>query len=117
MKSALDMKHPKGTSVMVLLYKGEYAGRIIANWSDNPNGSVCTATVSIYDGPLNIKRYDEGLDTTWSHNTAKAGGYGYCKLSQAVGNAMGKGDEIGGRGISAVRDLFQENGYTFLEVL
>ncbi len=49
---AYELKHCKSVSAVALSFEGKYAGRIVANWSDNPNGSVCTATVAIWHGPL-----------------------------------------------------------------
>jgi len=76
MKTAFEMTHANRTSVYVLLNdKKEYAGRIVANWSNNPAGTVCTATVQIFD---------KGTAT------GRAGGYGYDKLSAAIYEALKK---------------------------
>lgn len=77
-RSAFDLNHVKSVSVFVLLHGGEYAGRIVANWSDNPAGSVCTATVHVWKGPLG----------ELPSSTGTAGGCGYCKLSTAIGDAL-----------------------------
>jgi hypothetical protein len=77
MKQVNDMKHVQGTTAIALLFDGKPAGRIIANWSDNPAGSVCSASVIIWDGPLK----DCGFDYS---TIGRASGYGYDKLSQAV---------------------------------
>lgn len=122
MKNARDLKHCKSVSAIALLYKGENAGRIVANWSDNPNGSVCTASVTVWIGPLAIEDKITvdlmGNDTeiTQSTRTAKAGGGGYCKLSHAIGGALNIG-EIQGAGIEAVRKYFEGNDYQFIEIL
>jgi len=116
------MKHTKSVSVIVLLYEGKQAGSIISNWSDNPNGSVCTTTVTIYEGPLEITRKETidlmgkqtELVSPW--NTAKAGGYGYCKFSQSVGEAIGQ-TQLNGCGEGAVRELFESKGYTYISIL
>ena len=83
MRSAFDGKHVMMVAVAVLVHpdsdrEGAYAGRIVANWSDNPAGSVCTATVSINSGPLAFIPNVSG----------KAGGYGYDKLSAAIYDAL-----------------------------
>ena len=38
MKTAYDLNHVKSVSALVLLFNGENAGRMVANYSDNPNG-------------------------------------------------------------------------------
>jgi hypothetical protein len=94
MKSAMEMKHPKGTTVFVLLDdKKEYAGRIVANYSDNPSGTVCTATVQIFS---------KGTET------GRAGGYGYDKLSAAIYQALKK------LNIEPIK-VRPGNGYTYEE--
>lgn len=57
---------------------GRMAGRIVANYSDNPNGAVCTVTLHFFAGPLAI------MPTT----TGTAGGGGYDKFSAAVADAL-----------------------------
>ena len=122
MKHARDMKHTKSVSVVALTYKGKEAGSIISNWSDNPNGSVCTTTVTIFNGPLRIERTetidlmgkDHTLTSNW--NTSKAGGYGYCKFSQSVGEAIGQ-TQLSGCGEGAVREFFESQGYTYTSIL
>lgn len=82
-KSIFDYKHVKGTTAVCLLNAktGEYCGRIVANWSDNPAGTVCTACVMLFGNtPI------EGVEH--SHAQGKAGGYGYDKLSQAIWSAL-----------------------------
>jgi len=111
-----DMKGMKSVSAYVLLYKGRYAGRIVANWSDNPNGSVCTAAVMIFDGPLS------DMPVT----TGKAGGYGYDKMSAAVNEAICKVaskdsglvvPDFGGAGMSVVGAWFEEHGYKIHDII
>jgi len=130
MKSAFDGKHLKMVAVAVLVHpdsdnEGAYAGRIVANWSDNPNGSTCTATVSIHEGPLSFIPIVSG----------KAGGCGYDKLSAAIYDALyrareGTGDawkyvyeedktkckaltfpDFNGAGFGAVRTWLRTHGY------
>ncbi len=59
-KSIFDFTHVKGTTAVCLLNKatGEYCGRIVANWSDNPAGTVCTAAVMLWsNAPVNTGKY------------------------------------------------------------
>ncbi len=79
-RSAFDCKHVKSVSCWALLWRGELAGKIVADWSDNPAGSVCTCTVVIYAGPL----------AELEKATGNAGGSGYDKLSAAFVSAMGR---------------------------
>ena len=122
MKHVNDLKHVKSVSAIVLLLKGKLAGKIIANWSDNPNGSVCTTTVHIWDGPLMIERtrpiklWDKTENLTCHWITAKAGGGGYCKLSQTVGIAI-EHCELNGTGMDSVRIFFEKQGYEWIDVI
>jgi len=81
MKSAFDLKHVRSVIAAVLVYEGRMAGRVVVNCSDNPAGSVHTATVVIYEGPLALP--GDNISAT-----DKAGGYGYCKTSSAVYGAL-----------------------------
>ena len=122
MKPAFDLKHTKMVSTIALLRGGKYCGRIVANYSDNPNGSVCTATVQLFD-------------PHFLSGTGKAGGYGYDKMSAAVRNALSNMQlddgsmqnlttdidvthpGVWGTGGKNVREAFEKAGYTYLEVL
>ena len=116
--SAFDCQHVKSIKAWALLHPdvkhmpGQFAGRIIANWSDNPAGSNVTATICVWSGPLNI------TEGSW---TGKAGGYGYCKFSAAVSDALHRAgiphEGMSGAGESVVRRFFEGHGYTVLEVL
>ena len=85
MKSAYELSHVKSVSAYAVTMPSgdgvEIVGKIVANWSDNPDGSVCTCTVSVWSGPL------AGLPKA----TDRAGGYGYCKLSAALCHAIRRG--------------------------
>jgi len=122
MKNIYDYKHVKSVTGIALMYKGKHAGKIVCNWSDNRNGSVCTASVMIWNGPLEIERkrkvelMGETKELTVQFNMAKAGGYGYCKFSQAVGEALGH-SELNGCGESVVQKFFEENGYEYLSIV
>lgn len=109
MKTAYDLNHVKSVKAWALLFNGEEAGRMVANYSDNPAGSVCTATVSAWKGPLKDR---QGM-------TGKARGYGYGKLSSAVFQALRKGgiDTKNGDGSENTRQEFELLGYQVIEVL
>jgi hypothetical protein len=113
-KSTVDfysLKHIKSVRAYALIYKGEMAGRIAANWSDNPAGSVCTAMVAVYLGPLKEMPFVTG----------KAGGYGYCKFSAAVDHAlrstMDLDTDLAGHGESTVIEWFERLGYKVAQVI
>lgn len=123
-KNIFDYSHVKQVSCFVLSDKEtkEITGKIIANWSDNPNGSVCTAQVILF----NNRKY--GLEEKESKTRDgdyrpelaidKAGGCGYDKLSAAIWYAMKKGFKdfgvgitgFDGRGESAVIAYFDSIG-------
>ena len=110
MKSAFEMNNVKSVRAWAVTFNGEMSGRIVANYSDNPNGSVCTATVGFWGGPLK--------DTNAS--TGRAGGYGYDKFSAAVSSALNKigvKNDVDGRGASSVKALLENLGYSVLEVI
>lgn len=111
-KDAFDGRHVKSVTAWAILHNGEMAGRIVANWSDNPAGSVCTATVHIWGGPLEYLPAMSG----------KAGGYGYCKFSAAVYDALNRAADVGqismsGAGESAVSRWLESFGYTTARVI
>lgn len=111
-KDAFDGRHVKSVTAWALMFEGEHAGRIVANWSDNPAGSVCTATVHLWGGPLEYLPSMSG----------KAGGYGYCKFSAAVYDALHRASDVGqismsGAGESAVIDWFESFGYKVARVI
>lgn len=121
-KSAFDCKHVKSVSAAALLHNGQFAGKIIADWSDNPAGSTCRATVIVFSGPLR-----------WlPKSTGSAGGYGYDKLSAAIDDAMHRGfanmdkderpkaftlPDLHGRGMGAVSEWFKTHGYEVHELI
>ncbi len=83
-KLVTDLKHVAGTTAKALIFEGKPAGRIIANWSDNPAGTVCKASVIIWAGALrDAKNEKTGISFNYG-NIGTAGGYGYEKLSQAI---------------------------------
>lgn len=118
-RSAFDCSHVKSVHAWALVHPdsdmgGQSAGRIVANFSDNPNGAVCTATVHVWRGPL------KELPAT----TGTAGGYGYDKFSAAVSDALTRGgfDDVSardmhGRGDGAIRQWFEAKGYTVIPVI
>ena len=119
MKSAFDFNHVKSVKAWALTFKGEMAGRIVANYSDNPAGSVCVASAGFWGGPFKDKE----------HSTGRAGGYGYDKFSAAVSEALhkiGVVNELDGRwlksnalfiGDSSVKNFLEAKGYKVLEVI
>lgn len=84
MKRVNEMKHPAGTTAKAIFYNSKFAGRLIANWSDNPAGTTCSASVIIFSGPLAELSHPKTGKKLDYGNIGKAGGYGYDKLSQAV---------------------------------
>lgn len=119
-KSAFDGSHVKSVSAYVLIHAdsdrpGKVAGRIVANYSDNPNGSVVTATVHVWDGPL----------AACPSTTGRAGGYGYDKMSAAVYDALDRAEWEGkptvphfnGAGMSEVTRWFESLGYVCAGVI
>lgn len=132
MKNIFDYSHVKSVSCIALIDKTskEVAGKIIANWSDNPNGFACTAQVSIY----HPEHYD--LKTSYSNKKyeysdgyipnlaiGKASGYGYDKLSSAIYAAMRKGfdwtfeaPDFSGVGESGTRKFFESIGLQYVSI-
>jgi len=115
-RSAFDFSHVKSVTAWALVFKGEYAGKIVANYSDNPNGSVVTATVAVYVGPI----------TDWSEgsSTGAAGGGGYCKFSAAVSDAFHRMEKcpnnlppLSGYGEGAIREFLKSLGYEVYAVI
>lgn len=115
-KSIFDYQHVKGTTAICLLNKEtkEYCGRIVANWSDNPAGTVCTACVMLW-GNSPVKTIKD-----YSHAQGKAGGYGYDKLSQAIWSALKKmsiADKIKVDPASGnQQSAFEEAGFVWIEI-
>lgn len=110
MKQAREHSHLKSVSVWVLMDKQskEIQGKILANWSDNPNGSVCTCDVILWECEKYGLTPKIGTSSVW---TGKAGGYGYCKFSTAVHDAINRNvseslPRFAGAGHSAVKEFF-----------
>ena len=119
MKYIFDYSHVKSVSAWALLDKTtkEPRGKIIANWSDNPNGSVCTVQVIFFDDTekLGLKTAPRKHFKTLAPLIGKAGGSGYCKFSSAVYEALrpvlhGTEKPIAGVGEGAVRDFLDTIG-------
>jgi hypothetical protein len=117
-KNIFDYSHVKSVTAWALVDNTTKApcGRIIANWSDNPNGSVCTAQVFINNAEergLIKKTYRSDNDFLKDIDLdvpaiGKAGGGGYCKLSAAIKSAFytgfeNKSPDFGGAGVEAVK--------------
>jgi hypothetical protein len=100
MKNVYDMKNVKGTRAVALIYKGKFAGKLVANFSNNPNGRVCTALLAIWAGPL--KREER--------KQARAGGYGYDKFGACVEQMLKCGS------LGSWETPFRSAGYEVAEV-
>lgn len=112
MKTIKDFKHVAGTTAKALIFEGKPAGRIIANWSDNPSGTVCTASVIIWAGPLAYSNFNYA-------NIGKAGGYGYDKLSSAVTQCFHNANVqpvAVSSGNGRTDDEFTERGYIIFDI-
>jgi hypothetical protein len=127
MKSAYGCTHVKSVTAWALFHDGKHAGNVVANYSDNPNGSNVTCTVNFFSGPLAF------LPST----TGKAGGGGYCKFSAAFDDAItravksGHADtpddtanlralkvpELHGRGAATCRQWLESVGYVVASVI
>lgn len=116
-KSAFEYKHVKGTTAWALLYAEDYAGKIVCNQTDNPNGNYVIMDVRIWGGPMN----------DWTDETITArdgGGCGWDKFSGAFHFAlrmMKKAPDnlpnLRGKGERAVQQFLEELGYTVLKVV
>lgn len=123
--TAFDCQNVKSVRAWGLLFPDagvlKQAGRLVANYSDNPAGAVCTASIVAWGGPLadmyGARTYDP------RNATGRAGGGGYCKFSAAVEDAHHRGSgerpsiELHGRGEGAVREWLDSLGYTVIEVI
>ena len=110
MKDARNMKGPKNTTAWALLKNGQLAGRLVANWSDNPAGTVCTVWFALYS-------FGEGETIC---GTGSAGGYGYDKLSAATYRALkgaGLSPQVVEPANGLTRQEFEAMGYAVAEVL
>lgn len=127
MKNVFDLKHVKSVTAIALLKKGVPVGKIIANWSDNPAGSVCTAQVCLWDDEISPQITQRHFKTAFLDAMlpvvmiGKAGGYVYDKLSSAISQAL----RIGGidhlikvESCSGnQRKAFEDAGFTYFEVI
>ena len=117
-KSIFDYKHVKNTTAVCLLNKktGCYCGRIIANWSDNPNGSVCTANIQLFINAPTARSKEDFVNVQ-----GKAGGYGYDKLSAAIDQALRKAglhEIIKVQGASGNQaEAFENAGFVYNQVI
>ena len=125
MKSIFDYKHVKSVSVYILQDKTtrEIRGKIISNYSDNPNGSVCTTQIISYDYLSTFdSEEDHGLLVLANPCVAKAGGYGYDKESSALASALRKQEyytTFSGSGIESreCRDFFDKYNLEIVSIL
>ena len=119
MKRVTDMKGPKNTTAWALLYNSAFAGKLIANWSDNRAGTVCSASLLIWNGPLSNEDKNKGLIFDLG-NIGKAGGYGYDKLSQAVWQCFKNANLETKKvkpGNGQTREEFEAWGYVVCEII
>jgi hypothetical protein len=107
MKNIFDYKHVKSVRVYILQDKTtcKIRGKIISNFSDNPNGSVCTTQIISYDyGDTKDSEFNHGLLILEDPCIGRAGGYGYDKESSALSLALikqGFSISFSGRGIES----------------
>jgi hypothetical protein len=119
MKTVNEMKHVSGTTAKAILLNGKPAGRIVANWSDNPAGTVCSASVVIWAGALSECKHEKTGKQFNYANIGKAGGYGYDKLSAAVYqcfNNAGVETKVVSPGSGQVNEEFEAHGYTVFDI-
>lgn len=138
-RSAFDCKHVKSVRAWALFHPdasqdpnardaaARYAGKVVADYSDNPAGSVVTCTVVVWHGPLARMReaYEEkrggGCRVVENPMTGRAGGGGYCKFSAAFHGAVRMVDpsakDLSGRGEPVCRAYLESHGYTVVEVV
>ena len=126
-RNIYDYKMVKGVSAIALLKAGKPVGKIVANWSDNPAGSVCTAQVMLWDGPISEQIKKRQVKTDFLNcelsvvMIGKADGYGYDKLSAAISAAL----RVGGLekllpvegGSGNQRSVFEKAGFEWVEVI
>lgn len=126
MKHIFDLSHVKSVKAWALLRGCEPAGRVIANYSDNPAGSVCTVAVHFWDKAekeAGLVPVDAGKPIEkWVKPQGQAGGYGYDKFSAAFADALRRkygleGLKMSGAGESVVRSWLEEKGFQVVEVL
>lgn len=86
-KSAYDYAHVKMSTAKAILFKGEYAGKIVCNWTDNPAGTGCIMTLNFWKGP--IAKWMKGTITV----REGSGSSGYDKLSAAFESCIRKMDK------------------------
>jgi hypothetical protein len=94
---------------------GGEAGKILAYYSNNPAGSVCHASVILYNkGWQILETCNPSLKRPENWNSeGKAGGYGYDKFSAAVSDSLHK---MGLAGLhDGIKDFTFGNGNTWSE--
>ena len=110
MKTVPELKFCSGTTAWALLYQGKYAGKVIANWSDNPAGATCSASVVIWDGPL------EPNEQLSYSNVGRSQGYGYDKLDSSIRKCLFAAGVDIPTDIES-RSWLEKQGYYICEVL
>lgn len=123
-KNIFDYSHVKSVKAYILTDDANnMMGKIIANFSDNPAGSVCTAQIIIWSDSNfglkpKIKHYTSEFLKGQTFNApliGKAGGYGYDKFSSAVASAIRNNCteypaiDFDGAGDGKVREWFKQH--------
>jgi hypothetical protein len=128
MKNIFDYKHVKSVRVYILQDKTTCGirGKIISNWSDNPNGSVCTTQIISYDHPETVIKSSEDRTiyplVLENPSMGRAGGYGYDKESSALSQALmkqGFSVRFSGAGIESqqCREFFDKYNLEIISIL
>lgn len=121
-KNIFDYSQVKSVSVSILTdAEGDLQGKIISNWSNNPSGTVCTSQIILFKDfdnlkPKKVKTLIGNQELEFNQILiGKAGGYGYCKLSQSIASAIFDNcleypkTDFGSCGIEAVAKYFKTN--------
>jgi|TARA_R100000458_G_C8269739_1_gene244496 hypothetical protein len=118
MKRATEYIVAKQVDIIELLYQGDHVGTIVSVFPTS-KFTQCVTTVALYarDGGHPLWDYDHTL------STAKAGGWGYCRRSASIFDALTKmpqgmiqlgGKNLGGAGVRAVCKELEALGYECL---
>jgi len=128
MKNIFDYKHVKSVRVYILQDKTTCGirGKIISNWSDNPNGSVCTTQIISYDHFESIIESSDGRKCypllLENPSIGRAGGYGYDKESTALSETLmkqGFSARFAGAGIESkqCKEFFDKYNLEIISIL
>ncbi len=119
MKTAFECSHVKSVRAWGLVYQGNVAGAVVANYSDNKSGSVATVTINVYYGPIAMWR-----GHLPDMPTGKCGGAGIDKFAVAFHSALHQlpnlpksESERKMNSTSEIRNFFESHGYIVVEVI